>query len=203
MPQSYRSSVTFALTIAAIAGATAEAQAQSIIKRPGAHPNYSFEAEPHLVLRDNSHDDGTGIGPGFRGTVTVVDNGFIGKINNSVGIGFGLDWLAFGDEHCHGNTHDNDPNNDHCHDPSQLVFPVVMQWNFWLHRKWSVFGEPGLALVYNSDDDDDDWDDDDDDLDIDPFIFYMGGRFHFSDNVTLTMRLGFPVTLSIGVSFLL
>lgn len=200
MPQSYRSLATFVLTTAALVCAAGHAEAQSIIKRPGAHPNYSFEAEPHLVLRDNSHDDGTGIGPGFRGTVVIIDNGFIGKINNSVGIGFGLDWIAFGDEHCHGNTNDNNPDNDNCHDPSQIVLPVVMQWNFWLHRKWSVFGEPGLALVWREDDHDDD---DDDDLDIDPFVFYAGGRFHFSDTVTLTMRIGFPVTLSVGVSFLL
>src|SRR5690606_41656931 len=83
MSQSYRSLATFVLTTAALACATAEAHAQSIIKRPGAHPNYSFEAEPHLVFRDNSHDDGTGFGPGFRGTVVIVDNGFISKINNS------------------------------------------------------------------------------------------------------------------------
>jgi len=200
MPLSYRSLATFVLTTSALVCAAQHAEAQSIIKRPGAHPNYSFEAEPHLVLRDNSHDDGTGIGPGFRGTVVVVDNGFIPKINNSIGIGFGLDWIAFGDEHCHGNTNDNNPDNDNCHDPSQIVLPLVMQWNFWLHRKWSVFGEPGLALVWREDDHDDD---DDDDLDIDPFVFYAGGRFHFSDTVTLTMRLGFPVTLSVGVSFLL
>lgn len=203
MPKSFRTPVLSVLTTCALVFVAAQAQAQSIIKRPGAHPNYSFEAEPHLVLRDNTGDDGSGIGPGFRGTIVVVDQGFIGKINNSVGIGFGLDWLALGDEHCHGNTGNGDPNDDHCHDPSEIVLPVVMQWNFWLHRKWSVFGEPGLALVFDRDDDDDDWDDDDDDLDINPFVFYAGGRFHFSDTVTLTMRLGFPVTLSVGVSFLL
>lgn len=202
MSQSYRSLATFVLTTAALACATAEAHAQSIIKRPGAHPNYSFEAEPHLVFRDNSHDDGTGFGPGFRGTVVIVDNGFISKINNSVGIGFGLDWLAFGDEHCHGNRGNNNPDDDHCHEPRQIVLPLVMQWNFWLHRQWSVFGEPGLAFVYTNDAHHH-WEDDDDDLDIDPFVFYAGGRFHFSDTATLTMRIGFPVTLSVGVSFLL
>ena len=39
MPQTYRTLATFVLTTAALACATAQAQAQSIIKRPGAHPN--------------------------------------------------------------------------------------------------------------------------------------------------------------------
>jgi hypothetical protein len=30
---------------------------------------------------------------------------------------------------------------------------------------------------------------------------YVGGRYHFSESVALTMRLGFP-TVSVGVSFL-
>src|SRR5690606_19347209 len=112
---------------------------------------------------------GTGFGPGFRGTIVIVDNGFIGKINNSVGIGFGLDWLVFGDDHCHGPRR----NPDFCHDHHQVITPVVLQWNFWLHERWSVFGEPGFALVFNTDDDDElDGHDHHDGLDFDPFVFY-------------------------------
>jgi len=187
--------LTFALLFV-----TAHADAQSIIKRPGAHPDYVFEAEPHFILRDRHGHAGTGFGPGFRGTVVIVDQGFIAKINNSVGIGFGLDMLLGGDDHCHGGR------NRHCHDhDSQFVLPVVMQWNFWLHRKWSVFGEPGFAMILGDHDHDHDfdYDDDDDDLDFDPFVFHAGGRFHFTDTITLTMRLGFPAQFSIGVSFLI
>ena len=39
---------------------------------------------------------------------------------------------------------------------SYLVFPVVMQWNFWLSQNWSVFGEPGLVIYmldYGGDED--------------------------------------------------
>lgn len=182
------------LTIAALLAAVSSVQAQNIIKQPGAHPNYTFDAEPHLLVRDRTGHAGAGIGPGFRGTVVVADRGFISKLNDSVGIGFGLDWVVFGDDHCHGGRQ----NFDHCHDHSQVVLPLVMQWNFWLHPKWSVFGEPGLALIFN-----DDEHDYDDDFDIDPFVFYAGGRFLFSDSVALTMRLGFPFTASVGVSFLL
>jgi hypothetical protein len=65
-----------------------------------------------------------------------------------------------------------------------------MQWNFWLSRRWSVFGEPGLLLRYVYDD-----------LGVSPFVVYGGGRLHFSENVALTLRVGYP-TFSAGISFL-
>jgi hypothetical protein len=71
-----------------------------------------------------------------------------------------------------------------------FIVPVVMQWNFWLSTHWSVFGEPGIALTNGPA------------SAIDPFIFYAGGRFHFSDRIALTIRLGYP-DVSVGVSFLL
>jgi hypothetical protein len=95
------------------------------IKVPGQHPDYSFEAEPH-VLAEPFHDFHPGLG--FRGTIELVDNGFISKINNTVGIGFGADWTRH-----------------------NLWLPVVMQWNFWLTENWSVFGEPGLVLRITDD----------------------------------------------------
>jgi hypothetical protein len=79
---------------------------------------------------------------------------------------------------------------------NDIWFPVVMQWNFFLSRNWSVFGEPGLALRFESHDGPDRG------LKVEPFQLYVGGRYHFSENVTLTMRLGYP-TFSVGVSFLL
>ena len=27
-------------------------------------------------------------------------------------------------------------------------FPVVMQWNFFVAKRWSVFGEPGLYIYH-------------------------------------------------------
>jgi hypothetical protein len=76
--------------------------------------------------------------------------------------------------------------------PSNYWFvPVVLQWNFWLTRQWSVFAEPGLSL-YGSDDAR---------FGATPALF-LGGRFRFSRATTLTFRLGYP-TVTIGVSFLL
>jgi hypothetical protein len=187
------------LTVALVLFATclpATAQAdQMVIKNPGRHPSYSFEAEPHVLVGPfniGPADDGLGIG--FRGTIPIVDNGFISKINNSVGISFGLDWLFFDDRGCY-RVRGSRVCYDDGYEYDVVWIPVVMQWNFWLSQNWSVFGEPGLVFRVA---------DDryfDDDIDIDPTI-YVGGRFLVSDSVALVMRLGHP-TFSFGVSFLL
>jgi hypothetical protein len=100
------------------------AQERSIIKQPGDHPHYIFEAEPHGVLGwgDPFFPYGTP-GVGFRGTFHIAD-GFVKSINDSVGVGFGVDVTASGN----------------------VLVPVVMQWNFWLSTHWSVMGEPGFGI---------------------------------------------------------
>lgn len=65
--------------------------------------------------------------------------------------------------------------------------PVVMQWNFFLTPHWSVFGEPGLGLGVGSG------------TVVHP-AFFAGGRFHFTDRIALTMRVGYPAA-SVGASF--
>jgi hypothetical protein len=181
------------------------AHAQSTIKRPGARQAYVFEAEPHLnagLFDPPGFGGGTGLGLGFRGTIELVKNGFIPKLNNSVGIGFGIDYLRYdGWQGPRGVCQQFVPGPagvpicvrtsssiDHV---NYFYLPVVMQWNFWLHDKWSVFGEPGLALYFQ-----------DGDLQFTPFVLYAGGRYHITDRITLTMRIGYP-TFSLGVSFLL
>jgi hypothetical protein len=161
-----------AFAVATLLPATLRAE-PNLIKQPGAHPDYTLELEPHVVFGFNppGGSAGQGIGPGFRGTVEIVDNGFISNINNTVGIGFGLDWFAFSS----GKT--------------ALWMPVVMQWNFWLTRSWSVFGEPGGGLYLGNA------------TGFRP-AFYGGGRFHFSDTLALTLRVGYP-TISAGLSFVL
>lgn len=155
-----------ALAVAvAVTWASASARAdESTIKHPGVHPDYVSEAEPHALV---APFDKFAPGVGFRGTVEIVDNGFIQRINNTVGIGFGVDWTE-----------------------KHVRVPIVMQWNFWLSRNWSVFGEPGGALRFKKKE-----------TKPEP-AFFAGGRYHFSDVVTLTLRVGHPVA-SVGVSFLL
>ena len=170
-----------------------------IIRSPGDHSRYLFEAEPHLLLGlidPPGVASGTGLGLGFRGTFILVDNGFVPSINNSIGLGVGLDWVHYGHGRAHCNR-DQGPsgvcNFDDSESVNNLWVPVVMQWNFFLSRQWSVFGEPGLAVRYTSTPDDHK-------VSVDP-QFYAGGRWHFSDQMTLTMRLGYP-TFSVGVSFM-
>lgn len=170
------------------------------IERPGAHPNYKFEVEPHLSIGafpPPGPADGPGYGIGARGTFELIDNGFIRTINNTVGVGVGIDWVHYNDSNlpCPKN-----PDNGSCVDlnpdfsVNYVYVPVVMQWNFWLSRDWSVFGEPGLAVRFVSRGDDD--------FALDPFLFFLGGRYHFHERVTLTLRAGYP-TFSVGASFLL
>jgi hypothetical protein len=91
---------------------------------PGDHPHYIFEAEPHAVIGlGDPFFPYVAPGLGFRGTFHITD-GFVKTINDSIGIGFGIDVTTSGN----------------------VVIPVVMQWNFWLSTHWSVFGEPGLVF---------------------------------------------------------
>lgn len=145
---------------------------ESLIKSPGDHPAYRFEAEPHgLIGFGGPFRGGRGqLGAGFRGTVIIVDNGFIKSINNSVGVSFGADMFFPG---------------------ATVLIPVALQWNFWLSNHWSVFGEPGIVIAANRDRG----------RDLLHPSFWAGGRYHFTDRVALTMRLGYPA-FSVGVSFL-
>ncbi len=174
----------------------AKARADDTIKRPGDHPSYGVEIEPHGLLDwyvPYAHSD-AGIGLGGRFSIPVVQNGFVPTINNSVAISFGVDWIHY-DSCYYGGSCSVD----------YLHFPIVMQWNFFVARRWSVFGEPGLDIYHAFFNDC-------------PFTtvngfacnqpqatgvepaFFVGGRYHFSDGAALTMRVGFP-TFSIGVSF--
>jgi hypothetical protein len=195
---------------AAVCLHTAFASAQSIIRRPGQHPKYALELEPHALLTPFSppgDTDGWGYGLGARGTIVLAEDGFISTINDSVGLGFGFDWLRYHDSSvgagpC-GEWTRGPGGQPICRringvggDASYYYLPVVMQWNFWLHRQWSVFGEPGLGLYFQHRDVDGSLD-----AGLTP-VFHAGGRWHFSDWATLTMRVGYPAW-SVGVSFFL
>jgi hypothetical protein len=99
---------------------------ENIARDEGNHPMHVLELEPHALIAP-VFDNGLP-GVGLRATVTLAPYGFIGGVNDSVGIGFGGDWTR-----------------------DVTWVPVVMQWNFWLSEHWSVFGEPGVALRLRDD----------------------------------------------------
>jgi hypothetical protein len=183
------------------------ALASAQIKQPGAHQRYSVELEPHLVVQWSESCASDGFGPGFRATIPFLDNGPIPKINNNMGIGFGLDWAHSGlNSRCpayyrmgvyYGDGYKADI----------WQVPVVVQWNFFLLPKVSVFGEAGLVFqhrryegAYRCDagnvcygpGTENGWD----------ASFAVGGRFLVSDSVGFLLRIGYPY-LSAGVSILL
>jgi hypothetical protein len=202
-----RSSLSLVFAVVALGG-EGIARADDTIKTPGDHPKYAVEIEPHLLWgwTHYNYAPNDGFGAGVRFSIPIVENGFVSSINNSVAISFGADWLHYSGANCY---YYWDPHyKGNCYyvgESNFLFFPVAMQWNFFVARKWSVFGEPGLAIYHGF-------------FDycgnappgtpcsnptatgID-FAFYAGGRYHFSDHVSLTMRIGYP-TFSVGVSFM-
>jgi hypothetical protein len=182
-----------------VLGCARDAGATNIIKSPGDHPDYHVEIEPHLLLgwAHLYHDNGLGVGGRF--TIPIVDNGFVKSINNNVGITFGLDWLRYG------GCYYRFKGVDYGCGASFFLFPVAMQWNFWFTEHWSAFAEPGLYIYHGV------FDDGycnglggcgyPTRTSVEP-AFYIGGRYHFNDTVSLTFRIGWP-TLSFGVSFFL
>lgn len=155
-----------------------------VIKNPNDHPDYRAELEPHgnLILwhryynrryaryRDFGDPEG---GAGFRATIEIADPAFIPKLNNTVGITFGIDATS-----CR-----------YCRDDVTIWLPVGLQWNFFLTDKWSVFADLGLAPRTDGFDS----------IYFD-FMAMVGGRYHFNDTVALTMRIGYPF-VSVGASF--
>ena len=186
------------------------ARAQSIIKQPGNHANYTVEIEPHLAFQWTDRiGDNSGFGPGARVNIPFVHNGPISTINNSMGITFGMD-LTFGNGGpgwCYG-RYDRTYWRDDC-SVTEFWLPVAMQWNFYLTKVISVFGEPGFAIAHRR------WTSDPfcngnsgpycsrsfNTTDLE-FIFGAGGRFMFSDRIGATIRLGVPMVTA-GINFLL
>jgi hypothetical protein len=180
------------------------------IGNPGNHLDYSVELEPHLVVQweDEPWWDDDGIGVGLRATIPVIDNGPVTSINNSLGIGFGLDWAHF-DDACWGPGPRPRVIGDEC-SADDFWVPVVVQWNFFFSDLVSAFPELGLGIQHSRWDGD--WcgggrdlyrcgDGDRSDTDVD-LVLWLGVRFHLADHFALTLRIGTP-SLLLGASFFL
>jgi hypothetical protein len=195
------------LPLFALVAATPDANAESIIKQPGRQPRYVLELEPHLLVGlgdaptlDRNTDAGYGVGG--RLSIPVVPEGFIKSINDSIAVGVGLDYMHYSGRTQWGactRWRPGPAGTSICVETTGTggsanlwIVPVVLQWNFWLTDKFSVFGEPGVAVTSHSGDG----------LGFAPFVIWAGGRYHFNQTMALTVRLGYP-TFSAGLSFLL
>ena len=181
----------------ALAGFEGEAHAETII-RTGRPPQYGAEIEPHFNLQPfNDYASTIGFGFGLRVSIPVMSPGFIKTIDDSIAISFGGDLVHFGggDSFCDRNVCVAGPSY------WALYAPVAMQWNFFLTDKWSVFGEPGLVLRHGFAEN----------CNVDGIdcsgrdslrpAFFAGGRYKFSDGASLTLRVGYPIAASVGLSF--
>lgn len=195
-----------ALSVALCAAPSA---ASSTIKNDAGAPGFLVELEPHAVLTPFSPPNGGaggGLGAGMLVGINLAPRGFIPSINDSVSLGIGLDWVQY---------LTNTTSSGECAEwigtgdeaicirvkggagaGSYFFAPAVMQWNFYLTKQWSVFGEPGLALYLWS-------------ANSDPGVhanltpvFNVGGRWHFSKKAHLVLRAGYPYT-TVGFSFYL
>jgi hypothetical protein len=175
------------------------------VRRPGAHRAYAVELEPHLLLQwiDTPYHSDVGPGFGVRASIPVLQDGPIPSINNNLAISFGMDWAHFGG--C-------GPGERAC-GADDFWFPVVVQWNFFLTRAWSVFPEVGIAIHHAI------WNYDSpvrgggcvpvpggnfceysDSTTGVEFATWLGTRFALSDTFAFVLRIGVP-SLSAGVSF--
>jgi hypothetical protein len=186
-----------AVTVLAVAMAVtpAIASADATIKQPGDHPDYRVEIEPHGILGwpgfYNYDVYGVfGFGGGARFSLPLCKNCFIPRINNNVAISFGADFAFFPLGNAFGYT------------PAFLYLPVAMQWNFFVHKKWSVGPELGFSPVIGVFYDYNNCAGNCHNWGVYP-LFEAVARYHFNDRVSLTLRGGFPEFLNVGVSFFL
>jgi len=188
------------------------ARAESIIRNPGDHPLYGVELEPHAVFQYVFAPDfmgHLGFGAGLRASIPFLGNGPIETINNNMAISFGGDWVHFSRDWCAGGHPNAAWPGGHGCSANAFWFPVAVQWNFFLTDIISVFGEPGLALVYN-------WvsgwepcsnpaspacEYHRSHFEIE-FAGWGGARFLLGKSVALTVRVGTP-SMTLGASFLL
>jgi hypothetical protein len=124
LPVKLRLKAAGTLTVLALGCFTQPAQAD--LKSDTDHPAYALELEPHLAIAPFDENQ-VGVGAGITGTFNVWNEGFINRLNDSVGISVGADWTGSGTYH----------------------LSSAMQWNFWLSDRFSVFGAPGVGVRFS------------------------------------------------------
>ena len=167
----------------------AEERYDSWRDEPSAYP---LEVEPHFTFGAENVYGQTGFGAGVRLGIPIVYS-LLRRVPDNLAIDFGADIVHY----------------DNCYFPDRcganyFMFPVTAQWNVFLLRRVSVFGEAGL-FVYKGFIDacapgDGPACSPPSDFGILPSLA-VGARVHMGDNVSFTARIGYP-TITLGLSFL-
>ncbi|MGD0525315.1 MAG: hypothetical protein ABSE49_09240 [Polyangiaceae bacterium] len=155
-------------------------------------PLYPIEIEPHVAFGAGDVYGATGLGAGLRLSIPVI-SGHLGQVPDNLAIGFGADFLHY--DNCY---YGNDCGANY------LMLPAVAQWNIFVARRVSVFGEGGI-FVYKGffngcGPGDGPGCSPPSDFGVLPTVA-IGARIHVGDNVSFVARLGYP-TITLGVSFL-
>lgn len=125
------------------------------------------------------------IGGGVRIDLPILGEGILENVDDELAISPGLD--IFGPTFYR----------DYYGGGPYLIPSAVMQWNFYVAPRWSVFPEAGLALYVG----------DADYLRRGNSGVYaalalgVGGRYHFSDRNALLLRVATPTGLQLGATF--
>jgi hypothetical protein len=152
---------------------------------------YPLEIEPHFSFGAENVYGATGFGGGLRLSIPFV-TGHLGRIPDNVAISFGGDLLHY----------DNCYFGERC-GANYLFLPVAAQWNVFVARRVSVFGEGGLFVYkgfFDTCGPGDAGCSAPSDFGVLPTLA-LGVRVHIGDNASFTARLGYP-TITLGVSLL-
>jgi hypothetical protein len=108
------------------------------------------EARAQSTIRDRSHHARPldlsvlagvpypiGFGAGLRVGIPVAPNGFIGSINDAVFFEPGVQFIYWTDGH---------------DDRAGALIPLLLRWDFFVSRAWTIFGSAGVAFGFFTDD---------------------------------------------------
>jgi hypothetical protein len=186
---------TWTITMAAALAAPAfpsQARADGEVTMEAHAPTtYPMEIEPHLTFGPDNVYGNAGFGAGLRVGLPFAE-GHLGRLPQNLALNFGGDVIHY----------DNCYYGGYC-SANYMLVPVTAQWNVGVARPVSLFLEGGLFLYKG-------WFDrcapgdagcsEPSDFGLLPTLA-VGGRIHVSDDVAVTLRLGYPTT-TLGVSFL-
>ena len=125
------------------------------------------------------------LGAGFRLDIPLIGDGVLDNVDDELALSFGADAFFY-----------NGIFPDRYSGGIYVVPSVVVQWNFYFGKSWSVFPEAGIAFYVG----------DGQQMRRDSSFyaapaFGLGFRYHFSARNALLVRVATPTGIQIGVTF--